>query len=102
MKRRTAYLVKIHHKLPVPVKSFDKRAGAFVQQKHVNYWLTETGDYTPKREAALLIKSKAKAEATHKRIRAELKSSHLFGADDFVSLEEKFYYPKNRIGRRRV
>ena len=91
-KRKTGYLVKIHHKLPVPVKTFDRRAGAYIQQRHVNYYLSDTGDYTERRASARLIKSKRAALTLHKRIRAQLKTSHLFGADDFVSLEEKFYY----------
>ena len=95
MKRKTAYLVKIHHKLPVPVKSFDKKAGAFVQQRFVNFYLTKTGDYTPNRDEALAIKSKARALARHKEIRRELKKSELFGAQDFVSLEEKFYFDRS-------
>jgi hypothetical protein len=95
VKRKTAYLIKIHHKLPVPVKAFDKKAGAYVQQRHVNYYLSETGDYTAKREQALVIKSKSRALAKHKKIRAALKGSHLFGSDDFVSIEEKFYFDRS-------
>lgn len=101
MKRKIGYLVKIHHKLPVAVKTFDKKVGAFVQQRHVNYYLAVTGDYTPRREEARLIKSHAAALKLHKQVRAELKSSHLFGADDFVSLEEKIYYPKTRLHQSR-